>query len=857
MSFWQQDAEKVIVTFPGPPSGALDDVDVVLTQNSFRASIRSTGVAICDSSLFSAIKSASAHYGIKTRHAPDGSITFSVIVYMEKANHGEQWMSLFTQTAVNDNALFPPVVAKVRTTYPYAPDDPNELAFPQDVVITVLNQDPSGWWQGYLEGKRGNFPMNFVELIDSSVAEFDVDDPNNVVYTTRAPAGGAGMGMGMGMGMPGRGRGMGMGFGAALNGELGKALKRRTMNPGASPVAAAQPQQPQMQMQPQMQPFQAQQPVQPQPQPQPEPEPQPQVQQQPQVNEMGIPIITLEPGVTQVRATADYQGSDTELAFHQGDIITVWATDPSGWWEGECNGSRGWFPANFTIGMPTPAPAPAQAQAPAPAAAEPTPAAATPAVRVSRGGSSAGRGAPAMRGRKPSGSAGSQPQQEQQSGGLPFAVNLKPRAPQAEQPKAAEEQPSGGLPFPVKLKSVSQDQKPAPAPVAAQPQPQAEESSGGGLPFPVKLRSSNSTQELQPQQPQAQPQPQQHAGAPKAPAKRAGPPRPAGPGQPHPGGQPHPQPQAQPKPQPQPQAQPKPQPQPGPKPQPQPKPAPAAAAAPAAAPGGGMKDWPSSLPDFDSFCSNVHSAVTGASVRGPQSRNMVGLPGERGSAVCSLDGHARSSGTNNAVPLAAGIVAVLYAYCRKNNCAPPAQQMANLDSTQTGIVLAATCAKGKYNAPWDVVADVTAYVNGIMRGNVGFSLPVYMKAKQASESVWSAGFELKLRRVLPEGCDVQTVMDIYFQLSSMQVTMEEGARLAAGLAKEDGVASFIANSCSLLPGKNVAVVGGESGLALAILPKVGGIAAYASELNVDATLPAIAQPAIGGLADKHADVFTC
>jgi len=172
-------------------------------------------------------------------------------------------------------------------------------------------------------------------------------------------------------------------------------------------------------------------------------------------------------------------------------------------------------------------------------------------------------------------------------------------------------------------------------------------------------------------------------------------------------------------------------------------------------------------------------------------------------------------------------------------------------------VLTAACSKGKLNAPWDVVANVTAFVNGIMHGNVGFSLPAYLKAKQASESVWGAGFELKMRHSLPDGCDVQAVMDIYFQLSSMQVTMEEGARLAAALAKENGVASFIAGSISLLPGKNVAVVGGESGLALAILPKVGGIAAYASELNAEATAPAIAHSAIGSLADKHSDAFSC
>jgi len=857
MSFWQQDAEKIIVTFPGPPSGALNDVDVVLTQNSFRAGVKSTGVTVCDSGLFSSIKSATAHYGIKSRNQADGSVSFSVVVYMEKANHGEQWPSLFQPTAA-ENATFMPVITKVRTTYPYAAEDPNELGFPQGAIITVLFQDPSGWWVGYYEGKQGNFPSNFVEVIDSTVAEFEVDDPNNVVYTSRSAAAGP-----MGAG---RGRMGGFGFGAALTGELGKALKRRTV---IAPAGGQQQPQQQPQPAPQpMQPMQPQQPMQPMQQMQPArpsqddaarreaealaesiamkqmqgfqqaapAEPQQQQQQQ-QSGDAVLPQITLEPGMTQLKATADYTGGDGELSFHVGDIITVWGTDPSGWWEGECGGIRGWFPANFTQAITPARPAgpphaavpvmPQQPQQPEPvnpepAAAEPVPVmmGGAPAMR-GRGGGGAGRGAPSGRGKRPSqvyGSSSSQEQPQQGGGGgLPFAVNLKPRAPQPEQPKPAEEQQSGGLPFAFKLKSVSQEPKPAPA-----PQPQEESNSGGGLPFPVKLRSAGAQQqEAQPAQP-AQPQPQPQPGPKPQPAAK----RPV-PGRPAPSGQP--------------------QPQAG------PKPAPAAPAGGA----GPVRDWPSSLPDFDSFASSVQSMVSGANVRGAQSRNLAGLPNERGSAVCSLDGHVRSSGTKEAVPLAAAIAPVLFAYCQKNGCAPSSHHLASLDALQAAIVLTAACAKDKINAPWEVVASITAFVNSLIRGTVGFSLASYMKAKQGSENVWSRGFELKMRRVLPEGSDVQAVMDLYFQLSSMQVTMEEGARLAAGLAKEGGVASFASGACSLLRDKHVAAVGGESGLALAILPKVGGIAVFAGELTGDASVPAIAGPVLGGLADKHADVFAC
>ena len=72
-----------------------------------------------------------------------------------------------------------------------------------------------------------------------------------------------------------------------------------------------------------------------------------------------------------VRGTFDYEASDEgELGFHIGDIITVLSQDESGWWQGELNGAKGWFPANFTEACPAPAAArpPARPRVPAAAA---------------------------------------------------------------------------------------------------------------------------------------------------------------------------------------------------------------------------------------------------------------------------------------------------------------------------------------------------------------------------------------------------------------------------------------------------------------------------------------------------------
>lgn len=38
----------------------------------------------------------------------------------------------------------------------------------------------------------------------------------------------------------------------------------------------------------------------------------------------------------------------TCLAFRAGQVIRVLNRDASGWWDGELDGARGWFPSNYT-----------------------------------------------------------------------------------------------------------------------------------------------------------------------------------------------------------------------------------------------------------------------------------------------------------------------------------------------------------------------------------------------------------------------------------------------------------------------------------------------------------------------------
>jgi son of sevenless-like protein len=49
-----------------------------------------------------------------------------------------------------------------------------------------------------------------------------------------------------------------------------------------------------------------------------------------------------------VRALYDFETNDaSNLSFKTNDIIQVLMQLESGWWDGLCNGERGWFPSNY------------------------------------------------------------------------------------------------------------------------------------------------------------------------------------------------------------------------------------------------------------------------------------------------------------------------------------------------------------------------------------------------------------------------------------------------------------------------------------------------------------------------------
>ncbi len=72
-----------------------------------------------------------------------------------------------------------PLSEYVLAMHDYIPDHRNAtcLAFRAGQVIRVLNRDPSGWWDGELDGGRGWFPSNYVNgdlalLADEHLPQF-------------------------------------------------------------------------------------------------------------------------------------------------------------------------------------------------------------------------------------------------------------------------------------------------------------------------------------------------------------------------------------------------------------------------------------------------------------------------------------------------------------------------------------------------------------------------------------------------------------------------------------------------------------------------------------------------------------
>ena len=53
---------------------------------------------------------------------------------------------------------------KVKVIFDYDATQPDELTIKVGDVISDVRKQPGGWWEGVLNGRKGVFPDNFVEV---------------------------------------------------------------------------------------------------------------------------------------------------------------------------------------------------------------------------------------------------------------------------------------------------------------------------------------------------------------------------------------------------------------------------------------------------------------------------------------------------------------------------------------------------------------------------------------------------------------------------------------------------------------------------------------------------------------------
>ncbi len=68
----------------------------------------------------------------------------------------------FTKSATATTAL-----RKAKAIYDYEATEDNELSFKEGDIISIISEEMAGWCVGELNGRKGMFPVNFVQQISN------------------------------------------------------------------------------------------------------------------------------------------------------------------------------------------------------------------------------------------------------------------------------------------------------------------------------------------------------------------------------------------------------------------------------------------------------------------------------------------------------------------------------------------------------------------------------------------------------------------------------------------------------------------------------------------------------------------
>ncbi|KAF8172055.1 ras guanine nucleotide exchange factor domain-containing protein [Mycena galopus ATCC 62051] len=159
-----------VVALPGPSSGKrrpfANTLTVSSATSSTRSRLRSASNASTSSSI-SVMSPASGSTNVSASASTSSLVPSSSTVLSRPASPAA---SVFDETV----RITPEYVLAM---HDYAPQNQSAtcLSFRAGQVIHVLNRDSSGWWDGELEGRRGWFPSNYVNVDVNAL--MDEEDP--------------------------------------------------------------------------------------------------------------------------------------------------------------------------------------------------------------------------------------------------------------------------------------------------------------------------------------------------------------------------------------------------------------------------------------------------------------------------------------------------------------------------------------------------------------------------------------------------------------------------------------------------------------------------------------------------------
>ncbi|KAH3743776.1 hypothetical protein Pelo_14827 [Pelomyxa schiedti] len=147
--WWLQGGSTVTVRFRPPQNKNKGDIDVVITATTLRAGFKGAA-PICEGTLYAAVKPGKCkwEYKMRARHDYDAEDPFEL-----SFKDGD----IFNVLEDNPSGWF-----KGELDGAIGVD---ELGFHKGDIIAVLRTDDSGWWEGELDGDVGWFPAKFVRVI--------------------------------------------------------------------------------------------------------------------------------------------------------------------------------------------------------------------------------------------------------------------------------------------------------------------------------------------------------------------------------------------------------------------------------------------------------------------------------------------------------------------------------------------------------------------------------------------------------------------------------------------------------------------------------------------------------------------